>query len=323
MTETPKMMPTRRNPQRQRNIALPRERLAGDVFFDVFDLACVRGGILGDDVVEVGQTLKFAPGDAYIHIIHDAVCQLRMVGNKGGLALAPGDVVILPHAHGHTLERRSADDGATKQQPATSSARVTTGVLEFDGSHGRSLVNGLPRILHVQRSTVAQTSAQGAAEWLPMTVAAIEEELRHPSIGSAVMLAKIADLLFIWAIRHWLAGERADQKGWIAALRDPAISHALSLMHANPGHNWTVSQLAEHVAQSRSNFSQRFVQLVGESPMRYLTIWRMELASNRLISSSLRVSQIAEQLGYMSQAAFSRVFRRAFGMSPTDYRERV
>ncbi len=137
------------------------------------------------------------------------------------------------------------------------------------------------------------------------------------------MLAKIADLLFIWAIRHWLAGERADQKGWIAALRDPAISHALSLMHANPGHNWTVSQLAEHVAQSRSNFSQRFVQLVGESPMRYLTIWRMELASNRLISSSLRVSQIAEQLGYMSQAAFSRVFRRAFGMSPTDYRERV
>lgn len=101
--------------------------------------------------------------------------------------------------------RRSSDDGAMKQQPAVSSVRVTTGVPEFAGSHDRSQVNGLPRILHAQRSTVAQTSAPGAAEWLPMTITAIEEELRHPSIASAVMLAKIADLLFIWAICHWPA----------------------------------------------------------------------------------------------------------------------
>jgi AraC-like DNA-binding protein len=291
-------------------------------FFDVFDLACVRGCILGDDIVDSERTLQFDSGKAYIHIIQGAACKLNLANGGEGIDLAPGDVVILPHAHGHTIKGCAPVEGDVKRQCAMSSARLTTGVLEFDGLHGRTLVSGLPRVLHVQRAATSGPPARGAAEWLPMTIAAIEEELRHPSIGRAVMLARIADLLFIWAIRHWLAEERTDQKGWIAALRDPSIGHVMSLMHASPGKSWTVSQLAKHASQSRSNFSDRFVQLVGESPMRYLTGWRMGLASQMLLSSTLRVSQIAEQLGYTSQAAFSRVFRRASGMSPIDYRER-
>jgi AraC-like DNA-binding protein len=265
--------------------------------------------------------LKFPPGRAYFQIVQGAPCQLHAIGEKRPLSLAPGDVVVLPHGQGHRIERGASSNEDKKYPHMAPAARVTTGVFEIEGLYGDTLVRGLPRFLHVPGTAGQRAPLGGAAEWLPMTIAAMEQELRHPSIGSTIMLSRIADLLFIWAIRYWLASSpRAIQKGWIAALLDPAISHALSLLHADPGYDWTVSQLATHTSQSRSNFSRRFVELIGESPMRYLTNWRMQLASQLLSSSNQRVSEIAEGVGYASQAAFSRVFQRTFGNSPSGYR---
>lgn len=323
MTKTPKILPMRHLLPKDRRTTPGSEHPTVDVLFQVFNRARVTGSILSETEIRIGQLLKFPPGRAYFQIVQDAPCQLHAIGEKRPLTLAPGDVVVLPHGQGHRIERSASSKD--KKHPRTAlAARVTTGVFEIEGIYGETLVRGLPRFLHVPGTAEQRAPPGGTAEWLPMTIAAMEQELRHPSIGSAIMLSRIADLLFIWAIRYWLtSAPRATQKGWIAALLDPAISHALSLLHADPGYDWTVSQLATHTSQSRSNFSRRFVESTGESPMRYLTNWRMQLASQLLSSSNQRVSEIAEEVGYASQAAFSRVFRRTLGSTPSEYRSQA
>lgn len=305
MTRTPKILPIRQSAST--GYSLPTV----DVFFEVFNLARTRGRFVEEATLPAGESLAFAEGDGALHIVQDAPCSLIVPRQLLTLELAPGDIIMLPRGPAHRFENRTA-------QPA----RLATGAFAFEGLHADILLQGLPERLCVRSADGAPGTAGIASAWVPMTIAALEQELRHPSVGSAVMLSRIFDLLFIWAIRHWLAGDGAGHRGWIAALRDPVIGLALAQLHANPAHAWTVDALAAGARQSRSNFTGRFTALVGEPPMRYLTRWRMQLASQLLRESSLRVSQIAERVGYESQAAFSRVFRRTFGVAPSDYQPR-
>jgi AraC-like DNA-binding protein len=133
------------------------------------------------------------------------------------------------------------------------------------------------------------------------------------------MLNRLTELLFIQVIRLWIDQQAEVSVGWVGALRDPPISAALGLIHQSPAHKWTVSELAEAVALSRSAFSARFTELVGEPPLTYLTRWRM-LKATRLLKNDVGMETIAELLGYESEAAFRKAFKREIGMPPAQYR---
>lgn len=279
-----------------------------DVFFEVFETARVKGGTVAQAVLAPGQSLSFAqPSVAHFHVVDGAPC-LLYVGRGKAVALRDGDLVVLPRGQAHRL------------QASAGAARVTTGEFRLVGPTAKMLTDALPAVLHAGTGQAPPSFPQDPAQWLSVTLAAIRLEAERPSLGSGVMLSRLVDLLFVWSIRHWLASVPARQKGWFAALGDPVAGPALALMHAHPARPWSVDMLARSLHQSRSGFSARFASLVGEPPMRYLARWRMQLATELLTASGLRISQVAQRVGYDSEPAFSRAFRRHVGMAPVDYR---
>jgi transcriptional regulator GlxA family with amidase domain len=139
-------------------------------------------------------------------------------------------------------------------------------------------------------------------------------------VGSTTVIAKLAELLFVEAVSHYVAGLPEDQNGWLAGLRDPQIGKALSMMHAAPAKDWSAEALAAEVGMSRSGFAERFTSLVGQPPMQYLGYWRMQLAAQRLRESREAIAQVGYAVGYESEAASSRAFKREFGRSPAAWR---
>lgn len=150
--------------------------------------------------------------------------------------------------------------------------------------------------------------------WPP--VRQLAHEVARPRPGGAFVITRLADLLVIHAIRAWLERDSLSGSGWLRALRDPQIGHALNLIHRDPTRDWTVASLGAAVSLSRSSFAERFARMVGESPMRYLTRWRMELAASRLRDGTEIVGDVARRVGYRSEAAFSRAHKRIVGRSP-------
>ncbi len=317
MTKTPKSLQKR---QSSRSPSTGSRHPAADVFFEVFSIARMRGQLLGQAIVSPGKELAFSAGSGCFHIVQDGPCLLRLASEIRSIRLAPEDIVFIPHGQGHRIEGVGPLSGRRKQSGGDVPTRITSGQFRFDGVGGKALVRGLPTLVHVGCKVDEPYDTVGSREWVSLTIAAMQQEVARPSIGSAIMLSRIIDLMFIWTVRHWLANAPEGTIGWIAALRDPLIGHALALLHAEPGADWTVSKLAAAVNQSRSNLSRRFGLLVGESPMRYLINWRMQLAAQLLSTTDWRMTQIAETLGYDSEAAFSRSFRRAFALAPTEYR---
>jgi AraC-like DNA-binding protein len=141
--------------------------------------------------------------------------------------------------------------------------------------------------------------------------------------GSEGVLAKLSELMFIEVVRRHLENLPAEQAGWLAGLRDPFIGKALSLMHGKPAHDWTIEELATQAGQSRSLFAKRFTDFVGMPPIQYLAKWRMQIASERLGSGTANLATIAAEIGYESEAAFSRAFKKLMGVPPSDWRRRA
>jgi AraC-like DNA-binding protein len=144
-------------------------------------------------------------------------------------------------------------------------------------------------------------------------MAAEAKELRP---GSEAVITRLGDILVIQAIRTWIELDAAAQTGWLGALKDRQIGHAISLIHRDPAQNWTVASLADEVAMSRSAFAGRFTELVGEPAMQYVARWRMQLAVSMLEDERVTVGELSDRLGYRSEAAFSRAFKRIIGISP-------
>ena len=135
------------------------------------------------------------------------------------------------------------------------------------------------------------------------------------------MLTRLAELMFIEVLRRYLDELPPEQTGWLAGLRDDVVGRVLALLHAEPGHPWTLPELAREAASSRSNVARRFTEIVGQPPMQYLAQWRMQVAANLLVQSGAKVATIATEVGYDSEAAFSRAFKRATGLAPGAWRE--
>jgi AraC-like DNA-binding protein len=144
-------------------------------------------------------------------------------------------------------------------------------------------------------------------------------EVEHPGPGSEILIQRLFDALFLYVVRAWIEQD-SERPGWMAALRDPALGKALASIHAEPGGDWTVAALARTTGLSRAAFARRFTQTVGEPPMAYLTRWRMGLAAQLLSGGQQPLPDVARRLGYESEFAFSRAFKRNYGVAPATYR---
>jgi AraC-like DNA-binding protein len=175
------------------------------------------------------------------------------------------------------------------------------------------LLSALPRLFKV--------GMRGSnASWLESSLRFATEEAASAHAGRATVLAKLAELVFVEAVRRYVDTMPDDRKGWLAGLRDRFVARALTLMHARPAHPWTVEDLASRVGMSRSGLAQRFADLLGVPPMQYLAQWRLQLAAQQLRLGDRSLALVAEDVGYESEAAFNRAFKREFGVPPATWR---
>lgn len=188
------------------------------------------------------------------------------------------------------------------------------GFFSIRGQHAGAVLSAVPAVVHI--------SSHDHKAALRASVRRLVVELREPRPGSDLLAGHLAQTLLIEALRaHLEAGQ--TQKGWLAALGVPPLARALTAMHGNIGHRWTVGELASAARMSRSSFAAHFERVTGETPMEYLTRWRMTLASHRLVTSAMSVGTIGISVGYASESAFAVAFKRTYDASPSQYRARA
>jgi AraC-like DNA-binding protein len=243
--------------------------------------------------------------------------------------ITAGDVLIVPHGDPHVishgrapriidarLERYFAGDLTTLQLGGGGEAtRLVCGFFGCERHADRLFLSGLPVFMKMNlRDDVA-------GQWLEHSIRHLATEAGGGRPGRFVLLSKMAEALFIEALRRYMEQLPAEQTGWLAAARDEIVGTAIAAMHRAPGHQWTLDNLAEEAATSRSVVTERFARFLGESPLTYLATWRMQLAARRLQTSRDSVLQVALAVGYESEAGFIRAFKREFGLPPAKYRK--
>lgn len=265
------------------------------------------------------------------HVIVQGSCWLEVEDRKEPIPLVGGDFVVLSKGTTHRLrDALESPIVRLKDLPADSScqgqmrvqyggggtpAMVLCGNARFENHEMNPLLPALPSLILIRGKDGK------AVEWLDLTLKAIAWETADDRPGSEMMIAYLSNILFIQAIRAYVASLKQDDTGWLRALRDPQLSAVLTLIHQSPEKNWTVDSLAKQVNLSRSTFAARFKEQVGEAPLKYLTQWRMHRAIRLLRSTNLPLVAIAEQVGYQSEAAFSKAFKRQNRQSPGEYRK--
>ena len=261
------------------------------------------------------------------HIVTDGRCFGGVAGEEM-VELVPGDVIVFPLGDPHVMASAPA---AAREIPSYASVPArypdtvrlggsgpletafVCGFLGCDRRPFNPLLATLPRRLHLRGLSRG---------WLEAFAQQVVEESRTQRAGADTVLTRLAELMFIEVVRRYLEGLPAEQTGWLAGLRDPLVGKALALLHARPGHAWTLPELAQEAAGSRTRLAERFTELLGYPPMQYLTLWRMQVAANLLMQSGAKVAAVASEVGYESEAAFSRAFKKATGLSPGGWRRR-
>jgi AraC-like DNA-binding protein len=224
------------------------------------------------------------------------------------LSSAPG----VPAAKLFDLPRELASERSANLRHGGGGAPTTMicAAVRFDDPSAHHLVRLLPRLIAVD------TWNSPEMEWIQSTLRFLTSEARELRAGGETVITRLADILVIQAIRAWIASDPRAQTGWLGALRDKQVGRAIALIHRDPARDWTVASLASAVGMSRSAFAARFTQLVGEPAMRYVARWKMHAALTWLKESDISLGELASRLGYESEAAFSRAFKRFMGMSP-------
>jgi len=264
------------------------------------------------------------------HIVTAGHCWLEVEGEAPRL-LQQGSLTLVPRGNGHRIrsspevtveplfeipvERVSERYEVMRYGGGGALTQLTCGVVSFDHQAGQQLIAQLPGILQIDSLDDEDGS------WLQSSLRFIAREARELRPGGETVITHLADIIIIQAIRSWIDTAPEANRGWLAALRDNHVGRALAAIHRQPEKDWTVASLAKEVGMSRSGFSARFTQLVGESAKHYLTQWRMQLARAQLQESSVSLTRLAEGLGYRSEAAFCRAFKRVFGVPPGRVRQ--
>jgi AraC-like DNA-binding protein len=252
--------------------------------------------------VEGGQPQQLRSGELVLFPRNDA----HLLGSDLGLPAVEATEIIVPSQGGGLHSIRHGGGGAA--------TKMVCGYLGCDSMDGNPVVATLPAIMKLR---VDQT---GAAEWIRSTFQYAASEVAGGRPGSETVLAKLSELLFVEAVRRYAEDLPTDETGWLAGLRDPAIARALALMHGDIARPWSVEELGRAAGMSRSALAERFSRMIGRAPMHYLAHWRMQMAAQKLKGTSASLAQVAELIGYESEAAFSRAFKKAFGSSPAAWR---
>ncbi len=267
------------------------------------------------------------------HLVTEGSCWAMLPNDRASaIQVDAGDVIVVPQGESHVLASSPGlspvptasllgDQFETMPGEVMTLAyggggavtRMVCGFLAAQDILKNPLLSALPRLFKVSMRAPS-------ASWLESSLRFATEEAASTHAGSATVLAKLSELVFVEAVRRYVDTMPDDCKGWLAGLRDRFVARALALMHARPAHPWTVEDLAHRIGMSRSALAQRFTDLLGVPPMQYLAQWRLQLAAQQLRLTDRTLASVAEDVGYESEAAFNRAFKREFGMPPATWR---
>jgi AraC-like DNA-binding protein len=301
-----------------------------DILTDVFSTFELRGWLSSRQEMVAPWRYDFAASkDSMFHILRFGGAYLQIEKESEFIRLEDGDVVLFPTGHPHSLYDHPTSPLTRVVQLDYHPERghhilndegegpkllMLCGAFHFEYPHDFPLIHHLPTLIFIRG--VRGNMEPGLAD----IVNIITRESASRQQGKEIMLRRLTELLFIQVIRLWIDQQVIGAAEWGGALRDPSIRTALVLMHQSPDYKWTVQELASAAALSRSAFSARFTELVGEPPMTYLMRWRM-LRATRMLKSEVSMERIADQLGYESEAAFRKAFKREMGIPPAQYRK--
>ena len=303
--------------------------LTSGVFLEVEFTApwCVDSAPGTEDIAHI---LPEAEHVVIYHLLVEGRCRARLPGGREVLELGPGDVLMFPHGDGHCLGSdvflsplpasglvEPAPEGGLmriRHGGGGERTRFVCGFMACEKRLCKPLLDALPRMLSVSLGD------DPATRWLVSALEHGANETHAPRPGSEAVMGRLSELVFVESLRKYIGALPEQELGWLAGLRDPVVGKALARLHAEPERRWEVETLARECGLSRSALGERFVALLGEPPMQYLARWRMALASRALASRNDGVAQVAAEVGYDSEAAFNRAFKREFGMPPAAWR---
>jgi AraC-like DNA-binding protein len=311
--------------------ALGSVRMTSAIFFNA--VCTAPWGFAVPHMKRVAHVL--APGTERLvgfHLVAEGKALSRFEG-AADMSLVAGDIVIVPHGDAHTVANGSPPTlvdseallcdylaGHLNTMELGGGGEVTQFICGYFGCErhaDRLFLAGLPTVIKIN------IRGDAAGEWLESSIRHLVSEAYSERPGQNVLLSKMAEALFVETLRRYMAQLPPEQTGWLAGARDPVVGAALALLHRKPSHPWTVAELATEAGASRSVISERFVQFLGEPPLTYLARWRLQLAARLLHTSRKTVLHVASDVGYESEAAFNRAFKREFGLPPAQYRRRV
>lgn len=265
------------------------------------------------------------------HIVAEGGCWLE-IKDRDRLWLEAGDAVLMPYGNGHDLFGHEKSDwgmspGQLLPPPPWSDiqvarhdggggafAHLVCGFLQCDELLFHPVLHHLPALIHVR--------PDASDAWLASTIRHTIDEVSQTRPGARNMLPRLTELMFVEILRKHMQAQPHDEVGWFAAVSDPVVGAALRCLHVTPTQDWSVDALARQVGVSRTVLAGRFKHFLAVPPMQYLSRWRLQIAAQKLKADNLPIKTIADQAGYESEAAFSRAFRRLFGMPPGDWRKR-
>lgn len=280
---------------------------------------------LSEFTVPWGLALPAMPNCLMFHLVTSGSFWL-VVGDGEAKLVERGSFVLLPHGNGHRLlsnpnsgysnlfdiprEQVGGRYEIIRHGGGGEATHMICGAVRFEHPVAKYLVEQLPESIVIDPKNISHLDR------MQSTIDLMSAEAMNPEPGSEIIVTRLSDVLVIQAIRFWISQNPTSKSGWLGAFQDEQIGKALLSIHQAPGQQWSLANLAQHVAMSRSAFAARFAELVGTSPMRYLRQWRMNIAWDWLKSEDSSLFSIAERLGYLSEAAFSRAFKREMGVSP-------
>lgn len=297
-----------------------------DALTDILGSIRLRGGIYfrceltAPWGMEIGQTPV-----AEFHVVTRGTCWVKVAGEETPVCLHAGDLVVFPHGHAHLLldapgsealpaeaivgSRSIEHYGPVVYGSGGNPANILCGYFEFDRNDRSPLLEALPPFIHIEGADATEFS------WLQMTINFICHETRSVRPGTVAVVDRLVEVLFTQIMRAYIA-QSETPPGILGVIADPKLGIAMNAMHQRPEYAWSLDELARQAGMSRSAFAQRFHALAGQTPMHYLTVWRMQKAQEMLVSSNMSMLAIAEKVGYRSEASFGKAFKKCMGSSP-------
>lgn len=312
--------------------ALNTVRMTGAIFYHA---ECTSPwGFAVPPLHQVAHVL--APGTERLvpyHLVADGEAVVRFAGATTDITLRAGDVIVIPHGDAHTVSHGSPskliDSAASLGEYLAGDLRtmrlggggeVTRFICGYFGCErhaDRLFLAGLPQAIKIN------VRGDAAGEWVEDSIRYLVAEADGGRPGQKVLLSKMAEALFVHTLRRYMEELPPEQTGWLAGARDPIVGRCLALLHQQPYRRWTMAELATQAAASKSVIAERFASFLDEAPLTYLARWRLQLAARLLQTSRKTIVQIASDVGYESEAAFNRAFKREFALPPAKYRKKL